>query len=69
MPHERWFGVCEDVLGAAGGRPHWGKMHRLDATATCASATRASTTSSRCATSWTRPGVFANPYLERVLGP
>ena len=31
MPHERWFGICEDVLGAAGGRPHWGKMHRLDA--------------------------------------
>ena len=31
MSHERWFSICEDVLGAAGGRPHWGKMHRLTA--------------------------------------
>ncbi|MFD4259178.1 D-arabinono-1,4-lactone oxidase [Streptomyces sp. NPDC058534] len=30
-PHERWFQVCEDVLGAAGGRPHRGRTHRLDA--------------------------------------
>ena len=31
MPHQRWFDICEDVLGAAGGRPHWGKLHRLGA--------------------------------------
>jgi len=67
MPHERWFGICEDVLGAVGGRPHWGKMHRLAATALREryprfgdfAALRDEVDPSR---------VFANPYLERVLG-
>ena len=67
MPHERWFGICEDVLGAVGGRPHWGKMHRLDATALRERyprfgdfvALRDEVDPSR---------LFANPYLERVLG-
>jgi len=67
LPHERWFTVCEDVLGAAGGRPHWGKMHRL--------------TAADFAERYPRfgdfvalrdeldpAGVFANPYLDRVLG-
>ncbi|GGR47434.1 L-gulonolactone oxidase [Nocardioides luteus] len=68
MPHERWFSVCEDVLGAAGGRPHWGKMHRLDASALrevyprfddfVALRDRLDPT-----------GIFANPYLDRLLGP
>ncbi|MFE7301355.1 D-arabinono-1,4-lactone oxidase [Streptomyces sp. NPDC057579] len=25
--------ACEDILGSYGGRPHWGKMHALDAAA------------------------------------
>jgi L-gulonolactone oxidase len=67
MPHERWFGICEEVLGAAGGRPHWGKMHRLDAAELrevyprfddfVALRDRLDPT-----------GIFANPYLDRVLG-
>ncbi|RHW25993.1 FAD-binding protein [Nocardioides immobilis] len=67
MPHERWFGVCEDVLGDAGGRPHWGKMHRLDAAEMREryprfddfAALRDEVDPHRA---------FANPYLERVLG-
>ncbi len=67
MPHERWFGICQDVLGAAGGRPHWGKMHRLDAAGVREryprfddfAALRDEVDPHR---------VFANPYLERVLG-
>ncbi|MFT4010910.1 MAG: D-arabinono-1,4-lactone oxidase [Nocardioidaceae bacterium] len=68
MPHERWFSVCEDVLGAGGGRPHWGKLHRL--------------THVELAERYPRfgdfvalrdrldpTGVFGNAYLERVLPP
>ncbi|MFD2675162.1 D-arabinono-1,4-lactone oxidase [Gulosibacter bifidus] len=30
-PHEEYFGAIEEVLLAAGGRPHWGKLHTLRA--------------------------------------
>jgi L-gulono-1,4-lactone dehydrogenase len=30
-PHEDYFRAVEDVMVAAGGRPHWGKMHTRDA--------------------------------------
>jgi FAD/FMN-containing dehydrogenase len=30
-PHAEYFGEIEAVLTAAGGRPHWGKMHTRDA--------------------------------------
>jgi L-gulono-1,4-lactone dehydrogenase len=67
MPHERWFGICEDVLGAVGGRPHWGKMHRLDASGMRERLPRFDDfTALRDQLDPTR--VFANPYLERVLG-
>ncbi|WP_318240763.1 D-arabinono-1,4-lactone oxidase [Janibacter melonis] len=68
MPHERWFSVCEDVLGAADGRPHWGKMHRLDASALRPLYPRFD--DALAVRDEIDPGrVFANPYLERVLGP
>ncbi len=68
MPHERWFGICEDVLGAVGGRPHWGKMHRLDAAGMRERHPRfGDFVALRDELDPTR--VFANPYLERVLGP
>ncbi|MFD5650905.1 D-arabinono-1,4-lactone oxidase [Streptomyces sp. NPDC127039] len=67
MPHERWFRVCEDVLGAAGGRPHWGKMHSLDATELAGLYPRfADFTALRARVD--PSGMFANPYLDRVLG-
>jgi L-gulono-1,4-lactone dehydrogenase len=68
MPYRRYFDVFESVVDAAGGRPHWGKMHSLDA--------------ERLATRYPRfedfrrvraevdpAGRFANPYVDRVLGP
>jgi len=68
MPHERWFGICEDVLGAAGGRPHWGKLHRLTAADFADRIPRfADFLALRKELDPT--GVFANPYLDRVLGP
>lgn len=68
MPHERWFTVCEDVLGAAGGRPHWGKMHRLDSSALAARYPRYGDFVA-LRDDLDPTGVFANPYLDRVLGP
>lgn len=68
MPYERWFGICEDVLGAVGGRPHWGKIHRLDATGLRERLPRfVDFVALRDELDPAR--VFANPYLERVLGP
>ncbi|MFJ8433991.1 D-arabinono-1,4-lactone oxidase [Kitasatospora sp. NPDC094019] len=67
MPYQRYFRACQDILSAYGGRPHWGKMHDLDATALRPRyehfddfvALRDKLDPS---------GVFANPYLDRVLG-
>jgi L-gulonolactone oxidase len=62
-----WFEAVESVAGAAGGRPHWGKLHGLDA--------------EQLRTRYPRydafvavrdkldpSGVLANAYLDRVLG-
>jgi FAD-linked oxidoreductase len=68
MPHERWFSACEDILGAAGGRPHWGKMHRLSAADFADQIPRfADFVALR--NQLDPSGVFANAYLDRVLGP
>jgi len=67
LPHERWFALCEDVLGAAGGRPHWGKMHRLTADDFAERIPRfAEFVALRDDLDPT--GVFSNRYLDRVLG-
>ncbi|MFI8961944.1 D-arabinono-1,4-lactone oxidase [Streptomyces sp. NPDC053493] len=68
MPYRRYFDACQRILGEHGGRPHWGKMHDLDA--------------ARLRPRYPHfddfvalrdaldpAGVFANPYLDRVLGP
>ncbi|GAA3836214.1 D-arabinono-1,4-lactone oxidase [Nocardioides panacisoli] len=68
MPHQSFFSLCEDVLGAAEGRPHWGKIHRLDADALRGRYKRFDDfVGLRDRLDPT--GVFANPYLDRVLGP
>jgi L-gulonolactone oxidase len=67
MPHERWFSVCEDVLGAVGGRPHWGKMHRLTHVDFAERIPRfADFVALR--DELDPDGVFANAYTDRVLG-
>ncbi|MFI1809069.1 D-arabinono-1,4-lactone oxidase [Streptomyces sp. NPDC020422] len=68
MPHERYFRACEEILGSFGGRPHWGKMHQLDAAALRPRYPRFDDfTAVRDEHDPT--GVFANAYLDRVLGP
>lgn len=31
LPHQRYFDAFEQIATAVGGRPHWGKLHTLDA--------------------------------------
>ncbi|GAB3573631.1 D-arabinono-1,4-lactone oxidase [Amycolatopsis endophytica] len=68
MPYREYFAGFESITSAVGGRPHWGKMHTLDASALreryphfddfVEQARRCDPT-----------GVFRNSYLDRVLGP
>ena len=67
LPYQEYFRAFEAIATAVRGRPHWGKMHTLDA--------------ERLSTLYPRFGDFlrirdqadperrfANPYLEQVLG-
>lgn len=62
-----YFAAAEELLVSLGGRPHWGKEHDRDAEWAARAYPRfADFTAQRDAVD---PGrVFANPYLERVLG-
>jgi L-gulonolactone oxidase len=68
MRHERYFSAFEAIVAEHDGRPHWGKLHTLDA--------------ERLRRLYPRfddflavrgkldpTGLFGNAYLERVLGP
>ena len=67
MPWEQYFRGVEDIMRSVGGRPHWGKMHY-----------RTAEDLEPVYPEWDRfralrkrldpDGVFANPYVERVLG-
>ncbi|MGP4018585.1 D-arabinono-1,4-lactone oxidase [Saccharopolyspora sp. 5N708] len=68
MPYRRWFDAFEDIVAAVGGRPHWGKLHRLDAAALRERYPRFD--DFRQVRAAVDPdGVFRNAYLDRVLGP
>ncbi|NBE50489.1 D-arabinono-1,4-lactone oxidase [Streptomyces boluensis] len=67
MPYQGYFDAVQDIFDSVDGRPHWGKMHRLDA--------------ARLRTRYPRfdafvalrdaldpTGVFRNDYLDTVLG-
>jgi L-gulono-1,4-lactone dehydrogenase len=67
LPYQEYFRAFESIAAAVGGRPHWGKMHTLDA--------------GRLSALYPRFGDFlrirdqadperrfANPYLQQVLG-
>ncbi|HEX6448483.1 MAG TPA: D-arabinono-1,4-lactone oxidase [Trebonia sp.] len=67
LPYQEYFRTFEAITAAVGGRPHWGKMHTLDA--------------GRLRERYPRfgdflkirdetdpDGHFTNPYLEQVFG-
>ncbi len=62
-----YFAAVEEVMLAHGGRPHWGKMHTLDASALRRRYPRFDEfTALRDRLDPNR--LFRNPYLQRVLG-
>jgi L-gulono-1,4-lactone dehydrogenase len=67
MPFRAYFDLFEAIAGAVGGRPHWGKMHALDAAALRERYPRFDDfTAMR--SKLDPDGRFTNPYLARVLG-
>ena len=61
------FRAFEDACDQAGGRPHWGKLHRMNAESLRARYPRfAQALAVRDALDPQR--LFRNPYLTRVLG-
>ncbi|MEU2349411.1 D-arabinono-1,4-lactone oxidase [Modestobacter sp. NPDC049651] len=63
-----YFAAFEAIATAAGGRPHWGKLHGLDAAALAGRYPRyAEFTALRDRLD--PAGVLGNAYLDRVLGP
>ena len=62
-----YFAAFEAIAGAVGGRPHWGKLHGLDAAALAARYPRfGEFTALRDRLD--PAGVLSNAHLERVLG-
>jgi L-gulono-1,4-lactone dehydrogenase len=67
MPYQEYFTLFESIAGSVGGRPHWGKMHSLDANALRERYPRFDDFTALRA-ELDPQGKFLNPYLKRVLG-
>jgi L-gulono-1,4-lactone dehydrogenase len=68
LDHDRYFRAVESIVGGVGGRPHWAKLHHQDAVTLERLYPRFG--------EWREvrarldpSGVFANDYLDRVVGP
>lgn len=66
MPYRRWFDAAESVLVAAGGRPHWGKLHTRTAEDLAEHYPLADVARVRAALD--PGGAFRNDYTDAVLG-
>jgi FAD/FMN-containing dehydrogenase len=67
LPYTDYFRLFESIATAAGGRPHWGKLHTRDA-ADLAGAYPRFTDFLRLRDECDPARVFANPYLQQVFG-
>jgi len=67
LPYQEYFRLFESVAAAAGGRPHWGKMHTRDADYFRQVYPRFADFL-RVRDEMDPERRFANPYLEQVLG-
>ena len=63
-----WFSALESIAGEVGGRPHWGKLHGLDADVLGARYPRFGEFVA-LRDQLDPQGVLSNAYLDRVLGP
>ncbi|HEX4251597.1 MAG TPA: D-arabinono-1,4-lactone oxidase, partial [Pseudonocardia sp.] len=68
LPYRRFFDAMGTILADVGGRPHWGKMHTLDAEALRPRYPRFDEFVA-LRDQLDPTGVFTNGYLDRVLGP
>ena len=68
LPYARYFAAVERIVAQVGGRPHWGKMHWLEAEQLAALYPRF-TDAQRVRAEADPEGVFSNEYLDRLLGP
>jgi FAD-linked oxidoreductase len=66
--YDRYFDAVETLMGTVAGRPHWGKLHSLDADALRARYPRFDDFVA-LRRRLDPEGLFRNPYLDRVLGP
>ncbi|MHB8668949.1 MAG: D-arabinono-1,4-lactone oxidase [Acidimicrobiales bacterium] len=67
MPYEQYFRGVEAIMSAAGGRPHWGKLH-FQTAATLAPRYPHWADFLAVRARLDPESRFANPYLDRVLG-
>jgi L-gulono-1,4-lactone dehydrogenase len=67
MPYQSYFAAMEAIFAEVGGRPHWGKMHTLDATTLRQRYPRFDEFVG-LRNDLDPNGVFTNTYLNRVLG-
>lgn len=68
LPHGRYFDAVERICAAVGGRPHWGKLHGLDAERLAPLYPRFE--DFRAVRAEHDPaGRFGNEHTDRVLGP
>lgn len=65
--HVPFFAAVEPILRAAGGRPHWGKIHTMDAPDLARVYPRFEDFR-RVRAQMDPGGMFANAYLDRVMG-
>jgi FAD-linked oxidoreductase len=67
MSYRPYFDALEDIFAGVDGRPHWGKMHRLDASALRQRYDRFDDFVA-LRNQLDPIGVFGNDYLDRTLG-
>jgi FAD-linked oxidoreductase len=67
LPYRGYFDVFESIVAAVAGRPHWGKLHSLDAERLGALYPRYADVR-RLRAELDPEARFGNPYLTRVLG-
>ncbi len=67
-PYDQYFQGVEAIMNDYDGRPHWGKMHFQTATTLAPRYPRFAEFQALRAR-LDPAGTFANPYLDRVLGP
>jgi len=68
LPYTRYFSAVERIVAQVEGRPHWGKLHWLDAERLSLVYPRFAD-AQRVRNQADPEGMFSNPYLDRVLGP